>query len=482
MDWRDRRHATPLGSPVVTSWDLSADVVIVGLGAAGACAALEAAAAGADTLVLEAAGAGGGTSAMSGGLLYLGGGTAVQRECGVEDSVEAMYDFLVAASGPEPDIEKIRFYCDNSLEHFEWLVDQGVPFKGEFYPEPGLESPNDAGLVFTGGEDAWPFDQVAQPAPRGHKPQVDGAAGAFLMERLVEAVAGTDVSVEFDIAVQRLVLDGEAVVGVVARRRGSELAIEARSGVVLCAGGFVNNPEMVQQHVPEIARCNYPLGSDHDRGTAIGMAQHIGASVKRMSSAEVAVPITPPRSLVRGILVNGQGQRFINEDTYYGRIGQEALFHQDGRMYLVVDEETYEPTIWGTQASWVCETVTELEEEMGLPSGSLESTLELYNRGAVDGKDPIFHKSSEFVRPLRPPLGAFDFTVENFTYATFTLGGLHTRPTGEVLSVTGDAIPGLYAAGRTTSGCAAWGYASGISLGDATLFGRHAGRRAATRA
>mgnify|MGYP001820290682 CR=1 FL=1 len=469
----------PVSASTIGDWDLQTDVLVVGFGAAGACAAFEADAAGADTLIIEASGAGGGTSAMSGGLLYLGGGTPVQDACGVEDSIEAMFDFLVAASGPEPDVAKIRAYCDNSLEHFGWLVDRGVPFKGEFYPEPGLEPPNDAGLVFTGGEDAWPFTEIAPAAARGHKPQTDGAAGGFLMECLIGAVSETNVRVEHDLAGQQLVVDGERVVGLMARRHGADVAIGAACGVVLCAGGFVHNPEMVRLHVPEIGRSQYLLGSDHDRGSGIRMAQALGARVRRMNSAEVAVPITPPRQLMRGILVNGHGQRFINEDTYYGRIGQEALFHQDGQMFLIVDEEIYEPTIWGAQASWVCETVAELETEMGLPAGSLEATLDLYNRGAAEGLDPAFHKDPEFVRPLRPPLGAFDFTVENFIYATFTLGGLDTLPTGEVLAVDGSPIAGLYAAGRTTAGCAAFGYASGISLGDATMFGRFAGRSAA---
>ena len=97
---------------------------------------------------------------------------------------------------------KIRAYCDNSLEHFGWLVDRGVPFKGEFYPEPGLEPPNDAGLVFTGGEDAWPFTEIAPAAARGHKPQTDGAAGGFLMECLIGAVSETNVRVEHDLAGQ----------------------------------------------------------------------------------------------------------------------------------------------------------------------------------------------------------------------------------------------------------------------------------------
>src|SRR5215475_8171367 len=90
----------------IARWDDEADVLVVGLGAAGAAAALEAAAAGADTLVLERAGGGGGTSAMSGGVLYLGGGTALQKACGFEDSPEEMFKYLIASVGETPDEKK----------------------------------------------------------------------------------------------------------------------------------------------------------------------------------------------------------------------------------------------------------------------------------------------------------------------------------------------------------------------------------------
>src|SRR5919107_3553045 len=91
------------------------DVVVAGFGIAGGCAALEAARAGADVLLLERAAVHGGTSSLSGGHFYLGGGTAVQRATGHDDSPDAMYDYLVAVSlEPEPD--KIRAYCDGSVE------------------------------------------------------------------------------------------------------------------------------------------------------------------------------------------------------------------------------------------------------------------------------------------------------------------------------------------------------------------------------
>jgi 3-oxo-5alpha-steroid 4-dehydrogenase len=210
------------------------------------------------------------------------------------------------------------------------------------------------------------------------------------------------------------------------------------------------------------------------------MAQALGAAVRNMYSGEVSLPITPPRGLIHGILVNGRGQRFINEDTYMGRVGRTALYEQEGEVYLIVDEETYEPNWMGLKATWVCETAAELEGEMGLPVGSLESTVALYNRHAERGEDPVFHKTAQWVRPLRPPLGAFDLRVGPAPYAPFTLGGLDTTVDGSVLDVGGQPIPGLYAAGRTTAGVCALGYASGLSIGDSTMFGRFAGKAAAT--
>ncbi len=106
--------------------------------------------------------------------------------------------------------------------------------------------------------------------------------------------------------------------------------------------------------------------------------------------------------------------------------------------------------------------------------------MALYNRHAREGRDPLFEKGPDYLTPLeRPPFGAIDCSVGQAIYAAFTLGGLHTRSGGEVLDPDGDPVPGLYAAGRSTSGVSAQGYSSGISLADGTFFGREAGRSAA---
>lgn len=476
------RPATIRKARTVRKWDLEADVVVVGFGCAGACAAIEAREAGADVLLLERAATGGGTSAMSGGQIYMGGGTPVQKACGFEDSPEEMFKFLMAMLGPGPDEAKVRVFCDESVAHFQWFVDHGVPFKMSFYPEPGSEAPTDDCLVFTGGEDAFPFNRIARPAPRGHKPQYPAAGGGFLMQKLIAATERCGVRIECDTRCETLVVnEAGRVVGVVATRDKTPLLVKARRGVVLTAGGFIMNAEMVTRHVPQIAPVPIKLGVDGDDGRAIRMAMGAGADVLHMEAAEVAIPLTPPHRLMRGILVNRFGQRFINEDTYYGHVGQECLFRQDAHMYLILDTDVFERNMVVMEPTAVEETIEDLERAIDLPPGSLQQTVEYYNRFAAQGEDPLFHKRASLLKPLNtPPFAAVDCRTDKVVWATFTLGGLHTRPTGEVLNPDGEVIPGLYAAGRTTSGLAAHGYCSGISLGDGSFFGRKAGRSAAT--
>ncbi len=147
----------PVDERDVARFDDAADVVVVGLGCAGAVAAISASERGLDVLALERQGAPGGTSAMSGGLIYLGGGTPVQRGCGFDDDADTMYAFLLAATAAHgraatdrADLAKLRLYCDESVRHFHWLAEHGVPFRAAFCDEPNRESADDSGLVFSG--------------------------------------------------------------------------------------------------------------------------------------------------------------------------------------------------------------------------------------------------------------------------------------------------------------------------------------------
>jgi 3-oxo-5alpha-steroid 4-dehydrogenase len=467
----------------IARWDDEADVVVAGLGCAGACAALEARAAGADVLVLERETLGGGTSALSGGLIYLGGGTPVQKQCGFEDSPEQMFAYLMAACGPGVDEAKIRIFCERSVEHFHWLLARGVPFKPSFYPEGGTEPPTDDGLIFSGSEAAHPFAALARPAPRGHHPQQPGAAGGFLMQKLLAATAASSsrqLTGARCIALVRAE-DGR-VVGAVARTLEGERALRARRGVVLATGGFIHDDAMLARHAPWLLRCKVRIGCAGDDGSGIRLGMAAGAEAIRLDAASISLPYYPPKRLKRGLLVNRQGQRFINEDAYYGRAGEFALLRHDGQAWLIVDDAILGDArpMGGMKLRAVGETIEELESELGFTPGTLQATVALYNRYAVDRQDPVLHKAPEHVSALAtPPFGAFDCTVERAIYAAFTLGGLRTKPNGAVLTPSGDEIPGLFAAGRASSGVCAQGYSSGLSLADGTFFGRLAGESAA---
>ncbi len=462
----------------VENWDRTVDVVVVGLGAAGCCAAIEASEAGLEVLALERMSGGGGTSALSTGQLYIGGGTPIQKAFGFEDSPEEMYKYLMASCGPGEDEAKIRMYCEHSVGHYHWLVEHGVPFKESYYGD-GSYTPTDDCLSYSGSEQSYPYREIAVPAPRGHTVQQDGIeAGAQLMRSLVAAVEQTATVVQEDSLVQTLISDEDGrIVGCVVKHDGEEQLIEARKGVVLCAGGFINNKEMVRHYAPELWRCRYRAASDGDDGRGIRMGMGAGGAAVRMETGCIVLPYTVPKSLMNGIMVDKRGMRFINEDLYQTTVGEAALLHQEGHVFLICDNECFARPFAPTEIAAVEETVADLEKALEMPEGVLQSTVEVYNRHAERGEDPIFHKGAQYLQPLiNPPFAALDYRVENSLYTVFTMGGLHTLPTGQVVNPDGDPIPGLYAAGRTTSGLAAQGYSSGLSLADGTFFGRMAGR------
>src|SRR5690242_19259721 len=228
----------PIPAAAITTWDHEADVVIAGYGVAGASAAVEAARCDAEVLVLERTGSWGGAAAMAGGFIYLGGGTSIQKACGFEDSVDNMAAFLNVAMGPGADEKRIADYCEGSVAHFDWLVGCGVPFKQEFWGEPGWEPPADQGLMFTGGENAFPYNTIAEPAPRGHIPQMsdkragEKSGGFMLMKPLVETGAASGVRSQYDTRVASLVVEADGrVTGLIAKQYGKSFAIRARRGV-----------------------------------------------------------------------------------------------------------------------------------------------------------------------------------------------------------------------------------------------------------
>jgi len=473
----------------VLRWSVETEVIVVGFGAAGASAAIEAARAGAHVTLFEATSGNGGTSALSGGEIYLGGGggTPIQRAAGFDDRTEDLYKYLLMAGGPNVDAAKVRLYADGSLAHYEWLTAQGVEYRNSYIAERTIEPSTDDCLIWSGSEEAWPFVNEARPAPRGHCPKFVGMGGGrYVMDVLARRVVELRVDVRYDHRALALVTDdAHRVHGLILRAGGETLFARARKGVVLCTGGFVMNREMVRRHAPWMLRSNFPIGTVDD-GSGIRLGLSAGGAAINMAEGFVTLPWYPPGSLVKGIFVNERGQRFVNEDCYHGRVSQFILQQPGNRIWLLADAASYQPmefqALSRVEIGAAGETWEEVERDLGLPERSLVATVELYNRNAARGEDPLFHKARHWLAPLeKPPFVALDCRIDHCFYSSFTLGGLDTLPTGEVLTEDRSVVSGLYAAGRTACGLPRWGggYSSGMSLADATFFGRQAGAQAA---
>lgn len=476
----------PLAVGEVARWDIETDVAVIGFGASGACAALEAARGGASVTLFEMGSGSGGASALSGGEIYIGGGSDVQKAAGFEDSAEALAAYLKMAGGPDADHAKCDLYASQSLAHYEWLKAQGVPYKGTFVPGKIIEPATDDTLIWSGSEEAWPFSEQAQPAPRGHVIQFEGwGGGRKLVDILERNVREAGVDVRVDARVVSLIADGPAIVGLVVRIDNKDHYVRA-GATVICTGGFCMNQDMLRRYAPEATRLANPIG-ENDNGSGILMGMGAGGDAIHMDEFFTTCPWIMPESLVKGIFVNRNGQRFMNEDCYHGRVSRTMIDQPGDRVWLLVDNAIFARPIELARIdiAAVGETWEEVEAELGLPADTLSATVRTFNRYAAEGHDPVWHKSAKWLKVLdEPPFAALELNFATSYFSFFTLGGLSTLPTGEVLDRGGQPVPGLFAAGRATSGLPRWGhgYSSGMSLADCTFFGRKAGMSAATTA
>jgi 3-oxo-5alpha-steroid 4-dehydrogenase len=519
------------------------DVVVVGFGAAGACAAIEAARAGASVLVCDRFG-GGGASALSGGVVYAGGGTKPQRDAGVTDTPDAMFAYLRREVGDAVGERTLRRFCDESVSMIEWLSELGVPFEGSLCPYKTSYPSNHHYLYYSGSEASGGFRDDAPPAPRGHRTKGKGTSGKVLYQHLAAAARATGAEIRTQANVQELLVDDGRVVGVAVatladapswvrtahrvcskyaakpglyvprlrrplhrmaerlERRHARLSqVTARRGVVLAAGGFVANRAMMREHAPAFRR-GLPLGTPGDDGRGITMGTAAGGATRLLANVSAWRFITPPSAFLSALLVDENGLRFCDESRYGAALGHAMITEHGGRGWLLADRavvaeakaQNRTQTVWFQRMqtnnllrrrSVTAPTVAEVARRAGIDPDGLAATVEAHNAAARRGEPDPIGKPADFVRPLvEAPYTLLDISVRpsmSYPCPMLTLGGLDVdEDTGLVRREDGSTITGLYAAGRTAVGICSSSYVSGLSLADCVFSGRRAGVHAAT--
>jgi 3-oxo-5alpha-steroid 4-dehydrogenase len=515
--------------------------VVVGFGAAGACAALEAVAAGRSVLIIDRFG-GGGATALSGGVVYAGGGTPQQRAAGVADSAEAMFGYLRTEAGDVVPEATLREFCAGSVAMLAWLEGHGVPFEGSLCPDKTSYPTNRHYLYYSGSE--LSAADVAPPAPRGHRTAGRGTSGKLLYARLAAAVRGSGARVLPQTAAQRLVTgSGGRVAGVrclslraapgwvrlahrvvhrwsvkpylympkagrlmhrpadwLERRYARPLLVGAAHGVVLAAGGFAANKPMMRTHAPAV-RGALPLATPGDDGSGIRLGTGAGGATACLDRVSVWRFLSPPPALLGGVLVDRAGERVCDESRYGAALG-EAIISRGGQAWLLVDRTTRAQarqqvrgsTLWFQRLqAWYmlrsgavsAPTVTEVAARAGVDAVGLAATLAASNAAARDpaARDPVGKPAAARRAQDQPPYWLIDCSVRPNTFypaPVLTLGGLVVAPeSGQVRREDGSTVDGLYAAGRSAVGLCSRSYVSGLSLADCVFSGRRAGRHAA---
>lgn len=522
-------------------WDASTDVVVVGLGAAGGAAAIDARRHGAEVIVVDRF-AGGGATGRSAGAIYFGGGTDLQREHGWHDTPENMFAYLRLETGDAVPEATLRAFCERSVTDFEWLRALGVPFPRSGAVTKGALPPDDCTLYFSGNELAPPYCDAARPAPRGHRPLGRGLTGHLVGEALRSGTLDAGADLRTHVRADRLVVDGDGgVIGLAVtetpralvptvelaqglvhyvgsvlhgtgdlvqrllrriEQTGQRRFIRARRGVMLCAGGFVFDNELLARHAPAYARCSLRLGTAGDDGTGIRMGAAVGGACGQLHRCSAPRFVDPPTMWWAGVLVGRNGERICNETLYGGKIGEHLVERHDGRGTLLLDRvgmalgraQLRDPAIhfhqrvFGVVNGYVtpiqAPTLEALARRIGIDARRLRATVDDYNADVCAGRDR-HGKAGEHLRPiLHPPFFGIPLDCDSLLYPTpcLTLGGLVTDgATSQVLGHDAVPIDGLYAAGRTAVGVASNGYASGLSISDGIFAGRNAARHAAAR-
>lgn len=504
-------------STVPVEWDHSADVIIAGAGTAGLSAAIEALDHGASVIAVEENYDCGGHGMVSGGRVNLGGGTSRQRAHGIEDSADAVYrdclhhEPLVSRYA---DRELARVYADLSAETFEWMIENGVVFQDEIL---GADSRNGRTLQ-------WPvYEELITSYPTRH--------GSGLLRALEKSARAKGAQILLLHKMRDLIQDPESgrVIGFTALHEGNTVYLRGTGGVILATGGHTSNVNFRRMFDPRLTEEYQVAGEPYSAQTADGelAAMAIGASLWGTASQTMEAgvwisktahigcrwgysslwwqPDSPIFDKVRAsglsdvnwqnaILVKQNGRRFHDEtdgghDFYAAALSYSGDPEKNGGgpIWAIFDADAVARQEWDPTPPNVdpdgyffsADTIAELAARIDNPyqtipmSGAeLERTVERYNSFVDSGVDEDFGKRSPRYKIQTPPFHAAWSTP----ILHDSLCGLRVDTRCRVMTMRGEVIDGLYAAGESMGGFPQHG------LGRCALFGRVAGRDAANNA
>lgn len=398
----DEQWFSNIESPEIVSdvtsieWDDEADLVVLGLGGAGVSAANEALDHGCSVIAIDKT-SGGGATARSGGVFYAGGGTSIQKEAGVEDTKENMYNYLVQEVGNVVNQNTLRKFCDTSAENTEWLIENGVQFNAKYYSTKS-SYPGEGYYLYHSDNTLVPkYKETAYPAARGHRGYEDGpfkpiGVGGTIFYPLKKAALNKGMRLFSQSEARSLVINqsgdvlgckilvlpggqisdkhmkltkrGELFqmilppsypgsnffqkIGQIFLNQAKKIEdkyretkyIKAKKGVCISTGGFIFNREMVEHYAPKYIK-GMPLGTSQDDGSGIRLGQSVGGATKHMDRVTAWRFLNPPMSFAKGIVVNKNGERFCNEMVYGATLGDAMCEDHNGKSYLVMDEALF---------------------------------------------------------------------------------------------------------------------------------------------
>ena len=455
---------------------LDTDIVVVGSGAAGLTAAYEAANAGQKVTIVETLARNGGATRTSSGMI-VAGGTDLQKEAGIEDSVENLKEYWMERGEGQVNEEFVNYVAETINDALDLFLDLGVSYNSSLILQSGTATIN-----------------------RAHMPS---GAGAELCDKLVEADEKLGVEILTETTAKSLSKDDEGnITGVNCSTKNGTLTVNAKA-VILATGGYGASEEMLEKYSPNAAgawNCSAPKND----GSGINMGIEVGADTTFKGGFigwKVCTPLYDHTTAV-GAPVYGAANLIVNTDG--DRVGNEALdypfvyngWQEDGSdaFYYIFQSgngetkdlvnnvsDTIANLELGVEAG-VCykaDTLEELAEVSGLKD--LVSTVETFNNAVDSGVDEEFGRdTSTMIKIENGPFYALH--AQRAILGTF--GGLKTQVTGEVLNTEGNVINGLYAAGEMANGefFPVIYPASGSSISECVTLGREAGRSAAAYA